>query len=50
MMQSAKLIGSEFYRFSEAMTIAGLLFLILSLISAALIRRLETALNRRVYH
>lgn len=50
MMQAAKLIGSEFYRFSEAMTIAGLLFLILSLISAALIRRLETALNRRVYH
>lgn len=50
MMQAGKLIGSEFYRFSEAMTIAGLLFLILSLISAALIRRLEAALNHRFYH
>ncbi|UDF33149.1 UNVERIFIED_ORG: ectoine/hydroxyectoine ABC transporter permease subunit EhuD (plasmid) [Roseateles sp. XES5] len=49
MMQAAKLIGAEFYRFSEAITLTGLLFLILSLISAALVRWVEFMVNRRIY-
>ncbi len=49
MMQAAKLIGAEFYRFSEAITLTGLLFLILSLISAALVRWVEFTVNRRIY-
>ena len=49
MMQAAKLIGAEFYRFSEAITLTGLLFLILSLISSALVRWVEFMVNRRIY-
>lgn len=49
MMQAAKLIGAEFYRFSEAITLTGLLFLVLSLISAALVRWVEFIVNRRIY-
>lgn len=49
MMKAAKLIGAEFYRFSEAITLTGLLFLILSLISAALVRWVEFMVNRRIY-
>ncbi|WP_104667876.1 ectoine/hydroxyectoine ABC transporter permease subunit EhuD [Ensifer adhaerens] len=49
MMQAAKLIGAEFYRFSEAITLTGLLFLILSLICAALVRWVEFIVNRRIY-
>jgi polar amino acid transport system permease protein len=49
MMQQAKLIGAEFYRFSEAITLTGILFLVLSLVSAALVRWLEYSVSRRVY-
>ena len=50
MMQAAKLIGSEFYRFSEAITLTGVLFLVLSLLSAALVKALERTVNQRIYH
>lgn len=40
-------IGSESFRYTEPITLAGLFFLILSLLSAALIRRVEWALRRR---
>lgn len=46
----AKEIGAETYRFTEAITIAGLLFLALSLIAAFLINRVERYVNRRIYH
>jgi polar amino acid transport system permease protein len=49
MMQAAKLIGAEFYRFSEAITLTGLLFLALSLVSAALVRWVEFIVARRIY-
>lgn len=45
-LQTAKIIGSESFRYLEAFTIVGLLFLILSYPSALLIRRLET----KLYH
>lgn len=41
MMTRAKLIGSETFRYSEPMTIVGLIFLGLTLISSTLIRKLE---------
>ena len=49
-MHQAKLIGSEFYRFTEAMTIAGIFFILLSLASAAGVRAVERWVNRRVLH
>lgn len=49
MMQAAKLIGAEFYRFSEAITLTGVLFLVLSLVSAALVRWVEFIVARRIY-
>lgn len=41
MMTRAKLIGAETFRYIEPMTIVGLMFLVLTLISSALIRKLE---------
>lgn len=49
MVQQAKLIGAQYYRFTEALTMTGLLFLILSLISAFLVRLVEIRLNRRLH-
>lgn len=49
-MQSAKLIGGDFYRFTEPVTIAGLFFLIMSLGAAFLVRLTENYVNRRVLH
>ena len=46
-MQTAKILGSEYFRYLEPITIAGLFFLILSLLSAAAIRRVETWLQTR---
>lgn len=50
LMQRAKIIGSETFRYLEPMTIVGLLFLMLSLLAAAGIRRVERRLSpaRRV--
>src|SRR5215208_1413529 len=47
LMQTAKILGSETFRYTEPMTLVGLFFLAMSLVSAALIRALERLLNRR---
>jgi polar amino acid transport system permease protein len=47
LVQTAKSMGSETFRYNEPMTIVGLTFLVLSLVSAAGIRWLERHLNRR---
>lgn len=49
-MHASKLIGSEYYRFTEAVTIAGIFFLVLSLISAALVRLVEQYVTRSIQH
>jgi polar amino acid transport system permease protein len=46
-LQTAKIIGSGSFRYFEAFTIVGLLFLLLSYPSSLLIQRLELKLNRR---
>ncbi len=47
-MHASKLIGSEYYRFTEAVTIAGVFFLVMSLVSAYLVRRVENWLKRSI--
>lgn len=47
LMQTAKILGSETFRYVEPITLVGAFFLVFSLISAALIRRVELHLNRR---
>jgi len=47
LMQTAKIMGSENFRYTEPITLVGVLFLIMSLVSAALIRQVERLLNRR---
>jgi polar amino acid transport system permease protein len=46
LLQTAKVIGSDTFRFTEPFTIVGLLFLVLSLFSAAAIRFIEARLAR----
>ncbi|WP_434725490.1 ectoine/hydroxyectoine ABC transporter permease subunit EhuD [Mesorhizobium sp. RIZ17] len=41
LLTAAKLIGTESYRYTEPMTLAGILFLLMSLIAAGLTRLLE---------
>ena len=47
-MHASKLIGSEYYRFTEAVTIAGIFFLIMSLVSAQLVRLVEAYVKRSI--
>lgn len=47
LMSIAKSIGSETFRYNEAITLVGLFFLAMSLVSAALIRLVEYRLNAR---
>ena len=47
MVQAAKNLGTEYFRYTEPMTIVGAIFLVISLVSAAGIRWLEQRLNRR---
>ncbi|MBA2438150.1 MAG: ectoine/hydroxyectoine ABC transporter permease subunit EhuD [Acidimicrobiia bacterium] len=47
LMQAAKIIGSQTFRYTEPITLVGIFFLVMSLFSAALIRMLERHLNRR---
>ncbi len=47
MMQEAKLIGSEWFQYREPVTMVGLFFLIMSLVAAFGVRRLEHWLNTR---
>ncbi len=49
-MQISKLIGAEYYRFTEAVTIAGLFFLVMSLAAAFLIWIVETRIRRSILH
>jgi polar amino acid transport system permease protein len=48
LMQTAKILGSENFRYAEPITLVGLFFLVMSLVSAALVRSTERALNRRI--
>lgn len=48
LMQTAKILGSENFRYTEPITLVGLFFLAMSLVSAALVRSTERALNRRI--
>ena len=47
LMQTAKILGSESFQYTEPITIVGLFFLVFSLISAYLIRRVEARLSIR---
>ena len=47
LMQTAKIIGSQTFRYTEPITLVGGFFLVMSLAAAALIRALERHLNRR---
>ena len=47
LMQTAKILGSENFRYTEPITLVGLFFLAMSLVSAILIRMVEGALKRR---
>ncbi|HCA26834.1 MAG TPA: ectoine/hydroxyectoine ABC transporter permease subunit EhuD [Betaproteobacteria bacterium] len=47
LMQTAKILGSESFQYTEPITLVGLFFLVFSLISALLIRRVEYYLNTR---
>lgn len=48
LMQTAKILGSESFKYVEPITLVGLFFLCFSLISAFLIRRFERRLNRQI--
>jgi polar amino acid transport system permease protein len=47
LMQAAKILGSEYFRYLEPITLVGLFFLGLSLLSSAAIRRVEHWLTTR---
>ena len=47
LMQTAKILGSETFRYNEPITLVGLFFLAMSLVSAGGIRIIERVLNRR---
>lgn len=47
LMQTAKILGSESFQYTEPITLVGLFFLVFSLISAALIRQVERRLAVR---
>lgn len=47
LMQTAKIIGSETFSYNEPITLVGLFFLVMSLVSAMIIRALERYLNWR---
>lgn len=46
LLQTAKVIGAETFRYVEPLTLVGILFLALSLVWAAGVRRLEQRLRR----
>jgi polar amino acid transport system permease protein len=48
LMQTAKIIGSENFRYTEPITIVGVIFLIFSLVAAGLVRLLEAWLSKRI--
>lgn len=46
LMQTAKILGSQSFRYTEPITLVGVFFLIMSLVAAAIIRQVEAWLNR----
>jgi polar amino acid transport system permease protein len=48
LMQTAKIIGSENFRYTEPITLVGIIFLLFSLIAAGLIKLVEGWLNRHI--
>jgi len=46
LLQTAKLIGAETFRYLEPLTLVGAIFLAVSLLAARLVRRLETLSER----
>jgi polar amino acid transport system permease protein len=48
LMQTAKIIGSENFRYTEPITLVGVIFLVFSLIAAGLIKLVESRLKRRL--
>jgi polar amino acid transport system permease protein len=50
LMQTAKIIGSDTFRYVEPITMVGAIFLLFSLIAAGLIKIVESRLNRRIVH
>jgi polar amino acid transport system permease protein len=48
LMQTAKIIGSQTFRYTEPITLVGAFFLVMSLVSAAGIRALERYLTRKI--
>lgn len=48
LMQTAKIIGSEEFRYTEPITLVGIIFLLFSLAAAALVRMVELWVNRRI--
>jgi polar amino acid transport system permease protein len=48
LMQTAKIIGSEDFRYTEPITLVGIIFLLFSLIAAGLIKLVEIWLNRHI--
>lgn len=50
LMHASKLIGSEYYRFTEAVTVAGVFFLVMSLAAAALVRFAGAYIRGRILH
>ncbi|HEV7372492.1 ectoine/hydroxyectoine ABC transporter permease subunit EhuD [Arenibaculum sp.] len=47
LMQRAKIIGSDTFRYLEPITLVGVFFLVMSLVSSALVRRVERRLALR---
>ncbi|WP_026381073.1 ectoine/hydroxyectoine ABC transporter permease subunit EhuD [Afifella pfennigii] len=47
LMQTAKILGSETFRYTEPITLVGIFFLVFSLVTAALLRQVEGWLKRR---
>ena len=50
LLMTAKIIGSESFRYMEPITIVGALFLIMSLCSSVLIRKVEARMGQRIFH
>jgi polar amino acid transport system permease protein len=48
LMQTAKIIGSETFRYTEPITLVGGFFLVMSLVSATAIRAFEQFISRRI--
>jgi polar amino acid transport system permease protein len=47
LMQTAKILGTENFRYTEPITLVGLFFLVFSLVTAALIRQVERHFSQR---